>query len=823
MRCASCPFRTKAIGNKGPVDSPFVIVGESPGSRELATGKPFMGPSGQLLNTVLREAGLPSGVEPFVTNAISCYPADKDMAKLNSGAKACQGRLHQELGAYPRKVILALGNAAMWSTTDDYSLKSTKDRGRIIASPYGPIVLAYHPAYLLRNGSGLSVWRKDVKQAVDILRGIKPGEWSEPTHRVIESPSEYNIMTDEYLHAASQGELLTGDVETDQFHWYGGRILCHGVTKGDGSHVDVIPEKLIYGMKGTTKRLLEGGRWNWHNGLFDIKWFRAMGIEAHVDEDDMLLSYALNENSGYHDLDQVAQHWIKAPKHKHMLDAYRPNKKASFREIPPLVLYRYNAIDLSKTHASWFPLRDAVREDPHLESLYTRLLIPAVDFIAEMQLYGVLLDQDKVRANQAALTAQIESVNAQLQVYAQKHIGREINFGSPKQLKELLYGKLGFGQMSMSTNEAALEDIARKYEHPIVDLLLKYRELIKARGTYVTNLLDSPLKSGKGIKPGHMRANGRIHADYKLHGTTTGRLAGAEPNMLNQPRGEMIRSQFIASPGKIFCEVDLNQAELRSLALMSGDPVLVKIYTENITSIHDVTTGAFYAPKEEVMKGEAAYERVRQMLHLDVGSEPSFVYGQAKMRGKAVNFGIVYGREAFSLAKEFNIPIAEAQRWIDAWFDTYSEAARFIEWCRMAPIRKKTLTTVFGRKKRFGVVSNENLRNLQNESANFPHQSTASDIMLETAIEVHRPLRERWDAHIFNELYDAIYFEVDADDVKLGEIVPYVQGVITRIPRDRGLTRVPFLGDAKIGYNWGKMHDYNPSKDKIIELLGERQ
>ncbi|MEB3061043.1 DNA polymerase, partial [Parvimonas micra] len=134
-----------------------------------------------------------------------------------------------------------------------------------------------------------------------------------------------------------------------------------------------------------------------------------------------------------------------------------------------------------------------------------------------------------------------------------------------------------------------------------------------------------------------------VHADFKLIGTQTGRLAGAAPNLLNQPRGEMIRSQFVAGEGKIFGEIDLNQAELRSLALMSGDPVLTEIYTKNEVSIHDVTTGAFFAPKAEVMKGEQAYERVRMQLHLPVGTEPSFVYGQAKMRGKAVNFGIVYG------------------------------------------------------------------------------------------------------------------------------------------------------------------------------------
>ena len=302
-----------------------------------------------------------------------------------------------------------------------------------------------------------------------------------------------------------------------------------------------------------------------------------------------------------------------------------------------------------------------------------------------------------------------------------------------------------------------------------------------------------------------------MHADYKLHGTTTGRLAGADPNMLNQPRGPLIRTQFVAAPKRIFVEVDLNQAELRSLALMSNDPILMDIYTKNEVSIHDVTTGEFYAPKKDVLNNPEVCEKVRHQLMLHADVEPERVYGEAKMRGKAVNFGIVYGREAFSLSREHDVTIKEAQRWIDSWLDLYKGAAEFIDWCRRAPLENRTLITAYGRKKRPGAVGRETLRNLQNEFANFPHQSTASDILLEAAIEVQPVLAERWNAHIWNELYDAIYFEVEDNDELIAEAIAYVQGVITRVPRDRGLLRIPFLGDAKVGYTWGTMKDWKGS------------
>ncbi len=741
---------------------------------------------------------------------------------MQQACRACNGRVKEQLSAHPRKVILALGLAASWATTGDYNIRITRDRGRVIDTPYATngTVLTFHPAYLLRNGSALGVWRKDIRQAVDLLKDKPLGVWSEPTWAVIDTPSRYAEVVEDYV---SEGGLVTGDVETGALHYMDEKILCQGITRRDGSHVDVITERMLYAMPHLTKKLQEAPSitWNWHNGLFDIKWFRMMGVNARVDEDTMLMSYALNENGGFHDLDQVAQHWIGAPRHKDMLDQY-VKKGESYRVIPQDILYKYNAIDISKTHCSWFPLREAVRADYNSLNEYRTLLIPATDFIARMQMYGVEADVEAIKKNVVLHDKEIAEIKAQLNVYAQKHLGKDINPGSWQQVKELLWVKMGLAHPSSPTHENALIAARRKNPHPIIDLQLDFREVAKRKGTYVANILaDSTRKKNPA---GFIKYDGRVHADYGLHKTATGRLAGSEPNMLNQPRGPLIRSQFRASTGKIFVEVDLNQAELRSLALMSGDTILTEIYTKNETSIHDVTTSAFYASKKQIAEDKGVAARVRAQLGAGQHVTDDKLYGEAKMRGKAVNFGIVYGREAYSLSREFDIPYEEAQRWIDDWLGLYSGAAEFIDWCRRAPAENRDLVTVFGRKKRVGVVTRDNLRNLQNEFANFPHQSTASDIMLETAIEVHPVLVKSWNAHIWNELYDAIYFECDASDDILQQAVPYVQEVITRIPRDRGLLRIPFLGDAKIGYDWGHMEDYKPEEGHtILGLLGERK
>lgn len=824
-RCADCPFKTKTIGSKGPVDSPFVIVGESPGSRELIAGKPFMGPSGLMLNQVLKEVGFDDlGIEPFVMNALSCYPKDKDIRTMRTASKACQQRVWDTIRQHPRKVILTLGAAAAWSVTNDFKIAVTRDRGKMLQAPdlcSDGVVLTVHPAYLMRNGGVYPFWKKDIASSVALFKGDinTEGGFIPPTWSVIESREQYAAMVRK-LHNIVKPPMITGDVETDSLYAHTGRMLMLGIT-WDGDHVTIIPEDILYDNWDITKVLVEqpGPRWNWHNGKFDVRWFRRHGAHARVDEDTMLLSYCLNENRGVHDLDQVAQTYISAPAHKKEIAKYLPNKNTSYRVIPKPELHKYAAYDIAKTHRQWAVMHEMVFADQYLKRQYEKLLIPASNLLPEVEAYGVRVSMTRIMDNERTHEAQIKELDAKINVYAQKHLGHDINIGSWQQLKKLLYGKMGLGRMSDATDEDALIQIKRKFNHPIVDLLLERREIAKRKGTYITNLHDRVDEKGKFI-PGRIDEDQRVRATFKLHGTTSGRLAGADPNLLNQPRGPIIRGQYVAGKGKVFVEVDLNQAELRSLAQMSKDPILLDIYTKNEISIHDVTTAAFFGSKKEMKENENIREAARRQLFLGPEFTAEEIYKEAKMRGKAVNFGIVYGREAFSLAEEFNIPVAEAQRWINKWFETYPGAKKFIEECRALPNQRKSITTVFGRRKRPGVVSSENLKGLQNEYANFPHQSVASDIMLTTFIEVYYPLRERWDAYIWNELYDAIYYEVDADADKIAESIAYVQEVITRVPREVGLTRVPFLGDAKIGLDWGHMQDWE-GKHTLEEVLNK--
>lgn len=849
FRCANCPNKTMCIGGRGPIDSPFVIVGESPGATELAKGKPFMGPSGRLLDDVLKEVGFDTcGVEPYITNALSCHPGrEKTIPAMQHATACCQSRLRAELESHPRDVILCLGASAAWSVTGDYSIKVTKDRGKVYKSDLAKrgVVLAVHPAYLLRFGGGLPFWKKDIKSAVDLFNGNYVQIWHEPMWTVIKTREQLVEVVRDYC--AEPNTRVSGDYETTGFNPLFEDVLCLGITKGTGDHVDVITEECYYGNLDLIKVLLEHPniRWTWQNGKFDVQWAWVSGYEkgqkgivnpaiaARVDEDTMLLSYCLNENSGFHDLDQIAQCWIGAPSHKKVMDKYyKMAPHFNLRNAPLDELYKYNALDLAKTHKSWVPLWEEVEKDPKLVNLYRNILIPGSHLFARMEMQGITVDKAKVKENLALENEHLTEIEGRLQKYAREYLGREINFRSPIQVRELFWKHMKLGKPGSDKNwktapsdEDALVDAQRRTNHPAIHDLLEHREVTKRKGTYVLPLLDHIKYTANSKKGKHVKSivapDGRLYFNLLLHGTTTGRPACRNPNLLNIPRGEMIRSQYVAAPGNILIEVDLNQAELRCLALLSGDPLLMDIYTKNEISIHDVTTAAFFASMAQMSEDPQLMHKAADLMQYFGERTPEKVYKEAKMAGKTINFGIVYGREAPSIAQVFNVPHQEAQRWINTWLETYSGAADFIRKCRASVIRRQTMVTPFGRKKRVGVATPETLRALQNEAANFPHQSIAHDITLNAGIETEKDLHALG-GFFWLDLYDALYIEIPAEDARVAAAIKLVQDAMERIPRDYGLTAIPFIGEAKIGYTWGTMKNWKGSIEASLGSLYQK-
>jgi DNA polymerase I len=231
-----------------------------------------------------------------------------------------------------------------------------------------------------------------------------------------------------------------------------------------------------------------------------------------------------------------------------------------------------------------------------------------------------------------------------------------------------------------------------------------------------------------------MEEDGRVHPTLMLHGTRTGRLA--HKVIANIPRDKRIRGMYQAAKGHVIIKCDEDQAELRALAALSGDPELCAIYRSNTRKLH-----------REVSD--------------DIWGAGNW-HEEQYMRAKALNFGIIYGRQAESISTEFKIPAREAQGYINYWKQKFPVAWAFLEKCRKAVTRGQTLITPFGSKKRHGIVTGENLNALQNEACNFPFQNVASNIALYAAISIGPKLRERG-AYIILLVHDEILVECPDD------------------------------------------------------------
>ncbi len=777
--CPSCPYGGPKCGGRGNPAAPIIFIAEAPGKEELKGKVPLVGPSGKLFfNTWPKpdwfdEFGI-STEDVYIVNTVQCLPprtkddAAKNFEMVAKGARVCRDRLMREITAHPRKLIVAMGNHAIHAVTGNPNLKVTNIRGGLMKSPLAEIGIlpVVHPAAILRGTGNYRQFRNDVWYAFELLRGQQPKTPIEPTWKVCETIADVHISIMELLAGAAE---IACDTETAGFNWMGDEILAFGMSS-DPRKVHIFKEEHVHMLEPLFSR--KDKKFIWHNGKFDLKFIRPHCPSARVDEDTMLLSYALDEQGGIHDLEQVAGDLIGAEDWKHLIKKWVPKKSDSYRLIPTNELHKYLAHDTSHTKQIWSLLREQVADDPRLETLYTKVLIPASELLWWVEHDGVEICQNRLEANRARLSAEVDAAYARLQSVAKRY-GHDssVNPNSTKQVAVLLWDVIGLprkDRRNRSTSKNVLERLpGNGSKHPAVRAIRDYRTAAKALSTYVVG----PEKA--------MYRDGKIHATYKIHGTRTGRLSSSGINMQNIPRDRRIRGMFYAGEGRIFVKVDLNQAELRSLAALSGDDFLCAIYLDGKRSLHKETAAAFFP-----------------------GWDPKSDLGKEQlMRAKAVNFGIVYGREAPSIAEEFGITTEEAQRYIDMWFERSPKAKRFIDRCRSAPLRGSNLITVFGRKKRHWVVNRENAHGLQNEASNFPHQSIASDINILGAAKAREELRKR-DVKIVNLVHDEVLLNCPNDPATVKWAKHYLIECLESIPVEWGITRVPFVAEGDQGRRW---------------------
>jgi DNA polymerase I-like protein with 3'-5' exonuclease and polymerase domains len=725
-----------------------------------------------------------AGVNPasvLFDNAFRCLPKGDKQLILADAAKACASGLRGRLAAHKRVVILALGNAAVWSITGWYDIRITKARGKPILVSLNEgevptvVVPAVHPAALLRGTGTLDDFRRDIELACRIYAA--GGDVSSCTPR---GPADYFIVDsverlsrlEDYIRRHSIG-LVGCDIETTGFNPRVDELLSLAVYFG-GNKAAVLTPELVYSVQGRLFLASAEPKKLWHNGKFDVGFLRAKQVWTYTDEDLMLANYCLEERGGYHGLETIAANLLHEPPYKERVKRYIP-KGGNYGDIPSSVLYEYNARDSRNTGDCFSIIRARVLADPDLDRLYTRTLIPASELLTKVEANGFWVDKAQLLLAHRTLKGRIAVAEQQFREAVASEVGEGlagINHASPKQMFHLLFDVMKLHEQGedilkwrrlgnkITTGKEVLE---RLPQVPVVVALRAMRKAEKLHSVYVRGCFN-------GIDP----TDQRVHATYLLHGTTTGRLASRGPNLQNIPRDSLIRSIYAAPPGRILIESDYNQAELRVLALLSKAPWLLQVYAEG-RKLHDEMSVFLFGP--------------------DYTKED-------KMRAKAVNFGIPYGRGSNSVASEFGVSRHIAQGWIDDWFRRVPEAQAFLDRLAWAAKNGKTIVTPFGNKRRFSLVGRERVHEAQNEARNFPMSAIASHCTLHAAIAAFDKLygMGSW---IVNLVHDSIIVECDDHPLAIRESAAILKTCMEEQPKKWLNSPIDFPAEFKVSPNWG--------------------
>ncbi|MFN3629525.1 MAG: DNA polymerase I, partial [Casimicrobiaceae bacterium] len=410
--------------------------------------------------------------------------------------------------------------------------------------------------------------------------------------------------------------------------------------------------------------------------------------------------------------------------------------------------------------------------EPRLLAVYRDIELPVRAVLVRMERHGVLIDTARLEQQSQELGRAVQALEAKAHALA----GQPFNLGSPKQLGEILFGKLGLplkrktatGQPS--TDEEVLTELAADY--PLPKVILEHRALAKLKSTYTDKLPAM-------VNP----ATGRIHTNYGQATAVTGRLSSNDPNLQNipvrTPEGRAIRQAFIAPPGHRIVSADYSQIELRIMAHLSEDPTLLDAFARGL-DIHKATASEIFGvPVDEVTPEQRRYT-------------------------KAVNFGLIYGMGAFGLGQQLGIEKNAAQQFIDRYFARYPGVAAYMQRTREFARAHGHVETVFGRRLTLvdiNAASGPRRAAAERAAINAPMQGTAADLIKLAMIAVDRWLTDaRLGTRLIMQVHDELVFEVPEAELDL------VRSEVPRLMTSVATLKVPLVADLGVGSNWDEAH-----------------
>ena len=512
------------------------------------------------------------------------------------------------------------------------------------------------------------------------------------------------------------------------------------------------------------------------NIKFNAVMFAQHGVTIKNHDDVQLMSYALDAGRNAHGLDTLAELWLGHATLTHGELTGSGKAKLTFAQVAIDRATAYSAEDADVILRLWRVLKPRLIAE-RMTTVYETLERPLVPVLARMERRGISIDRQVL----SRLSGDFAQTAARVEAEIQEIAGEPVNVGSPKQIGDIIFGKMGITggtktkTGAWSTSAQILDDLAEQ-GHEFPKKILEWRQVSKLKSTYTDALPEYV----------HPQTH-RVHTTYALAATTTGRLSSNEPNLQNIPvrteDGRKIRRAFIATSGHKLVSADYSQIELRLLAEIADIPVLKQAFRDGL-DIHAMTAS--------------------EMFGVPIKDMPS----EVRRRAKAINFGIIYGISAFGLANQLGIAREEASAYIKKYFERFPGIRAYMDDTKESCRKNGYVTTLFGRKMYYPDIkaSNASVRAFNERAAiNARLQGTAADIIRRAMIRMEDALAEKkLSAQMLLQVHDELIFEVPDNEV--AKTLPVVQQVMQDAPFPAVLLSLPLQVDARAANNWDEAH-----------------
>ncbi|WP_394129171.1 DNA polymerase I [Shewanella maritima] len=590
---------------------------------------------------------------------------------------------------------------------------------------------------------------------------------------------------DEWIEKLQKAELIALDTETTSLNYMEAELvgLSFAIEPGKAAYVPVMHDYLDAPAQLDKQFVLDKLRpilesetpaKVGQNLKYDISILANQGVTLNgVKFDTMLESYVFNSVASRHDMDGLALKYLGHKNISFEEIAGKGAKQLTFNQITLDVAAPYAAEDADITLRLHQHLWPRLEKQPELAKVFTELELPLIQILSNIERTGVYIDTMLLSQQSQELAQKLDT----LEQKAYEIAGEKFNLASPKQLQVLFFEKLGYPIIKKtpkgapSTSEEVLVELALDY--PLPKIILEHRSLAKLKSTYTDKL---PLM----VNPN----TGRVHTSYHQANAATGRLSSSDPNLQNIPirteEGRRIRQAFVAPEGKKILAADYSQIELRIMAHLSQDKGLLTAFAEG-KDIHRATASEVFG------------------VHFEE------VTSEQRRRAKAVNFGLIYGMSAFGLAKQLDIPRAEAQSYIDTYFARYPGVLKYMEETRADAAEQGYVSTLQGRRLYLPDIKDRNAMRRQaaeRAAINAPMQGTAADIIKQAMIDISQWIANDTQGEItlLMQVHDELVFEVEQSQAEI------LQAKVCEIMGQAAELAVPLLAEAGIGDNWQQAH-----------------